>query len=391
MATTVTQPFVLNAMALTNLNIPNGDQSLPVLPIANPSPPTLSTMTVNGVTQSPGREFLVNLGFTSDLGFPAGNNNDKVTLYSGINAAPGTSDVWAINSVVGMLAGSGKYNALGYELDFNNFNEPRGNTGNLAIDFAPATTIALGLGITGASQFPSTSAIFVGSQSLQTTQWSRGITQLGNFAITAYQDNSTCPVGIQFDGTHNIAAINMTSVYGNQGEIAQTALLMKNSQFISWQTADTTNAVSDVVDNANNRIVGTGAAAIFVGAQVIPLGPNFSLGATFAPWGTIFSTVGVVNPSDLKMKINVTSMPEAIPLLQKVTPITFQYESEADSAKTHYGFDAGEIATHFADDFAGIHEEDGIKWLAKDQLIAVLWQANREMLKRIETLEAKLP
>ncbi len=47
-------------------------------------------------------------------------------VYSGIEGAEGTGDIWAVNTLVTQLAGSGDYTAQGIELDFNNENAHRG-------------------------------------------------------------------------------------------------------------------------------------------------------------------------------------------------------------------------------------------------------------------------
>ena len=78
-------PSALNDFAITPT------QSLSVSPTGNPTTgpllTTYSSFSVQGTTAKSGnREFLVNLGLTSTLGSGAINNNDdKVTLYSGID------------------------------------------------------------------------------------------------------------------------------------------------------------------------------------------------------------------------------------------------------------------------------------------------------------------
>eukprot|EP00662_Eupelagonemidae_sp_cell21_P053345 gene53345-61039_t len=62
--------------------------------------PTGTALNVQGTTKAAdNREFLVNLGLTSNTGAKSRPTpyHDKVTLYTGIVAEPGTGDVWSIN------------------------------------------------------------------------------------------------------------------------------------------------------------------------------------------------------------------------------------------------------------------------------------------------------
>ncbi len=74
------------------------------------------------------REFMMSLGLRSSRGNESRPTpyHDKVTLYSAIEGAAGTGDIWAINTLVTQQEGSGEYTAQGIELDFNNENAHRG-------------------------------------------------------------------------------------------------------------------------------------------------------------------------------------------------------------------------------------------------------------------------
>ena len=97
----------------------------------------------------------------------------------------GTGDVWAMNPLVTQMPGSGRYDAQGIELDFNNNNDHRGDDdggagsttnstlhadafslsfvfsrrGRCAAGLAPP--VSYGLSITGAGAKRSTSALMV--------------------------------------------------------------------------------------------------------------------------------------------------------------------------------------------------------------------------------------
>jgi hypothetical protein len=284
-------------VTFTHLAISPGDETLQVQPTANPAT-TSATLNVQGPAVSLNqRDFLVNLGLTTAIGAggtgAGAGGNDKVTLYTGLQANPSTSDVWTINTCLTQAANSGSYNAQGIELDFNNMNANRGANGNLGTDFT--APISVGLSVTGSSAFTSTSGIVVNNQgpaavanaaSTVPKQWGRSITTLGLATICAYQEWTQAPVGIQFDGAYSVAAINLTAVHGNAGGVTPTAMLMKNSQFLAWQTASTTSAVSDSVDTGNNRSVGLGASGVILGAATLPITTgNLAFGSALARWG----------------------------------------------------------------------------------------------------------
>jgi hypothetical protein len=384
-----TQPFTLESSSLifTSVDIPVGDQSISISPVTNPIP-TLSSLNVTGQTASGGtREFLVNIGLISSSGAPpqAGGVNDKVALFSGLDAHAGTSDVWSIYTGVAQTAGSGDYHCHGYEADINNFNVDRGNSGNLNVDFGGKITN--GISITGAGTKSCTTGMLVSSQSGHANaQWNRGISLVGSYGICTIEDWGSAPIGYQFDGSYATAAINLTSVYGNPGATTPTALLMKNNQQISWQNAATTNVISDKTDPANNRYVGIGSAGVFCGASCSPIASGLNLGSPSNFWGQVWSSNGIVNPSDLALKSDVQPLHDVSDMIKAIDPIAFRWKDGLDGM--HYGFNAAEVKSAMPDDFAGHIEAGGVGHLIKDELIAVLWASNRELLRRVDVLEA---
>ena len=172
--------------------------SLTVAPTAN-SPATLSTLSVQGTTAASNqREFLANFGLVSNTGSAAGvTNRDKVALYAGVDAFSGTGDVWALNTVTTLEAGSGTVNAHGYELDFNNLSYDW--NGNFA-------TSTYGLSITGAGTKRSTGAMLISGPTAQI--WNYGILIAGNSVKEAsFYDLGIATTSIYVGGTHTYDAI----------------------------------------------------------------------------------------------------------------------------------------------------------------------------------------
>ena len=154
-------------------------------PVGNP-PATFTALSVVGTTgQDDAREFLVSLGLTSTRGNASRPTpyHDKVVLYAGIEAAPGTGDVWAFNPLVTQLPGSGDYNAQGIELDFNNANAHRGEA-DAGGGLAPP--VSYGLSISGAAPFRSTAAMLIaGGEKM----WNRGIVLANDCIVqSSFQD-----------------------------------------------------------------------------------------------------------------------------------------------------------------------------------------------------------
>ena len=154
-------------------------------PVGNP-PITFTALSVVGTTgQDDEREFLVSLGLTSSRGNASRPTpyHDKVVLYAGIEAAPGTGDVWAFNPLVTQLPGSGDYNAQGIELDFNNENAHRGEA-DAGGGLAPP--VSYGLSISGAAPFRSTAAMLVSGN---VKMWNRGIVLANDCVVqSSFQD-----------------------------------------------------------------------------------------------------------------------------------------------------------------------------------------------------------
>eukprot|EP00039_Didymoeca_costata_P021103 m.343430 g.343430 ORF g.343430 m.343430 type:complete len:373 (+) comp22812_c0_seq1:39-1157(+) len=149
---------------------------------------TNTSFSIHGVTgQQNNREFVVNLGLTSNMGTTAKSTpyRDKVCLYTGVVAENGTGDVWSINPLLTQAPNSGSYDAQGIELDFNNNNANRGET-DAGGGLAPP--VSYGLSVTGAGGFRSTSAILVSGPGVHRI-WNRGIT-FANDCVTqsTFQD-----------------------------------------------------------------------------------------------------------------------------------------------------------------------------------------------------------
>lgn len=222
-----------NAADCINISL-QGNPGLTTAPTGNP-PSTLSSAVIQGnATSANGREFLINLGLTSAVGSGGTAGNDKVTLYSGLVANSGTANVWSVNTVLTMSAGSGSYTAQGYELDFNNLNANLGAADGATGLAAPA---AYGLSITGASTFSSTAAMLISGN---TNQWHRGIV-LANASVqdSSFQDLVSSTISLDIRGSHT---------YGldlRNGAFSGAPIRLGFGTGIVWR--DSANSVDNVI------------------------------------------------------------------------------------------------------------------------------------------------
>lgn len=245
---------------------------LDILPIANPLP-TKAAVSLSQFDQATSsRQFLTHLGLVAQQG-----SADTVTLYLGLDKQSGASDVWSLNSVLTMQPGSGTYNAIGYELDFNNM---VGHRGDLDAGFGLAPPAAYGLAVTGASSFRSTAAVLIAGPG--TGIWNRGIV-IANDAISATgsafqdlgasHDKSIDIRGAPTWGIYQSATVDTTSNWLNAGVIlgpVPTGLLPPPGQLgrvlfdATTNTLKCDNGVSWNPCNGTGSVTGTGTTNVIV-------------------------------------------------------------------------------------------------------------------------------
>ena len=175
--------------------------------------PTFSTFVVQGATaHNDSREFVAQIGLTSTMGGTANSTpwRDKVALYTGVDAMPGTGDVWSINPLLTQHPGSGSYDAQGIELDFNNNNAHRGDA-DAGAGLAPP--VSYGFTVTGAGAFRGTAAI--GVMGLP-KMWNRGIV-FANDAIaqSSFQDLGNPPKSVDIRGSPGYGIYQASSTTKN--------------------------------------------------------------------------------------------------------------------------------------------------------------------------------
>jgi hypothetical protein len=473
--------------ALGSLQI-SGAQDIDMQPTGNPVD-TLSSLTVTGETESETvREFLVSIGLTSNKGSGAASpQRDKVALYAGVIADSGTGDVWSLNTVLSLFPGAASYNALGYELDFNNLNGHRGDIPGASGLAAP---VGYGLAITGVASYRSTSAFLITGSGAST--WNRGITITSGTVQASIQDVSTAERAIDLQGSYDYAIDVSESVN------SEAAIQMGWGQKLRGRTSADANIQLIGVSASDQVVVGdNGVPVVVAGTALVPNVDNtIPFGSGSFRWTEIFAANGTINTSDARQKSDMAPLPAMTDLVREVQPISFKFKQggadietvteqqllpvyetvaiekertvvgedgkarvekyqgsvrrkvydevpvvDADGqqiidwtkpvvqagrvvhpavavprvhlvprmamqpvevqkvtprpgARKHYGFAAGDIDAALKKlglgDVGVFVKSDGVEGLRMDQLVAVLWQAMREMDERVQEIEDAL-
>jgi hypothetical protein len=278
-----------------------GLQDLLVVPDTNPVD-TYSSLVVTGETEHPGeREFLALFDLTSNTGSAASSpERDKVALYAGTLALDGTGDVWALNTVLSMFPGATSYNALGYELDFNNLNGHRGDAPGAA---GLASPVAYGLAISGFATHRSTSALLVtgGSPSM----WNRGITITSGVVQSSIQDVGTAERAIDLQGSYDYAIDVSDSVN------AEAAIQMGWGHRLRGRSSTDVNVQLIGVSASDQVVVGdNGYPVVMAGTAVVPNVDNtIPLGSGSFRWTEVFAANGTINTSDARQKEDMQALP----------------------------------------------------------------------------------
>jgi hypothetical protein len=394
----------------TNLLLGDGALSaVPTIsysPVAN-SPSTLGSLVVQGATAAgPTRQFLASFGLRSSHGHGT-PGADKVAMYAAVDAFNGSSDVWAINTVTSMEAGlAADVNAQGYELDFNNMAQARGS--GLGVAGLVADALAVGLTVTGASDYSSSTAILIGG--VGPGQWNRGITVTACVGQSAFSDYSASPVGIQMQATHSQYGIDM------QGSTLGGAIRVPYGTAIRSRNA-TNSADIDLItlSSVNNAVVGANANNVIFGAAPAPITDNTqSLGSSGLRFTALYAVNGTIQTSDETLKTDIQALPAALPIIGAINPVTFRWinggydEQDAgidangvqmkqrvakSGSRTHWGFLAADVKAGFEKtgrDFGGYIKDTttGLESLRPDQLVPVLWKAVQELAAKVANLEA---
>ena len=121
-----------------------------------------------------------------------------------------------------------------------------------------------------------------------------------------------------------------------------------------------------------------------IGGHLTPLNDNVATcGSSARKWSEVWAVNGTIQTSDARLKTDVAPLPEALPLVAAIEPVTWRWKQGDAEQRTHWGFlaaDVNKVMTASGRDFGGyVRGEDGTDNLRPDQMIPVMWQALREL------------
>lgn len=275
------------------LSLPN-NPSVSTSPTGNPTggslQATYSTIVAQGTTGNAGnREFMVNFGMVSDLGSGvASNNGDKVVLYTGIIANPGTGDVWSMNPLVQQSAGSGTYNAQIIEADINNYNADKGGTDGPS---GYPAHVAVGLSVSGvndANNYQNTADIAIDSFNFNATGslFAHGISFNGFYKFNDIVDYSQSPTFLALFGGHTYGIDCYQAVMtGGCLRLATNP----TGGIIGRNASNTADARVLRFDGNNVYLGETNTIGIFVSAPITPSASStYAIGGPSARFATAY-------------------------------------------------------------------------------------------------------
>lgn len=234
-----------------------GAQLLAITPTAN-TQASQASLNVQGTTAQAGKkEILAAFGLTANTGAASGSGNqNKIAVFSGVNAVAGAGDVWAIQTAMTMAATYGANNAISVEVDLNNNTAERGGVLGAA---GLASPVAYGLAITGAGAYRSTAALVITGPG--TAIWNRGIVfASASVSQATLQDLSSSTISYEIQGTHSYG-IDMHVAAFSSGAIR----LPNNNSIVGRKADDSVDIRALRVDTSNYvRLGETEAAGIIL-------------------------------------------------------------------------------------------------------------------------------
>lgn len=110
------------------------------------------------------------------------------------------------------------------------------------------------------------------------------------------------------------------------GSYSDRAIKLGNLHGVGWLNAAGSASIYDTVDGSNYRLVGSGAAGIALCATTIPITDNtYSLGTGSNRYTAVYAVNGTIQTSDPRLKVDVQTLPDALPLVLGIAPITFRW------------------------------------------------------------------
>ncbi|MBV8576852.1 MAG: tail fiber domain-containing protein [Acetobacteraceae bacterium] len=362
-------PFDTSAPSCGPIN-PDGEAGI--------APPVFSNYAIQCTVGAQSyRQFLIFAEATAE-----GTTTDTVAGYFSFIGHADSANGWAINTVVTLRPEYPKTSsAQGIQLDFNNECQDYWTApGPAGLASGP---FASGLSLTGVSTFPIGTAIWI-TGATGTVQQHRGVT-VSNADQAAFCDYSQAQRALEVYGVKQYAVDTGNMSGGNPMRI-------NNNSAIYSRNAENTTDFQIVGSLANDcAFIGDASTfAVYSKSNFVPLqDATRFLGLPNNRWSAVYSVNGVVQTSDVRLKTDVDHLPECLPIVLGVQPISFRWLDHPYTNLRHYGFSAQNVKKIMPPNFAG-HQlsGDGVHLLNQLEMFPVLWKAVQELTRRVKELEA---
>ena len=182
------------------------------------------------------------------------------------------------------------------------------------------------------------------------------------------------------------------------GNVTITNTITNNNQLTNGAGYLTTAVTSAVAGTGVGVSAGTGAVTFSIG-QAVATSSNVQFNALLVGAGTPPTTAGLIRAtndviayygSDERLKENITPIENSLDILKQINGYYFDWK-EMPGIHENEGHDIGVIAQEIGAVLPEIvtTRENGYMAVKYEKLVALLIQTNKELLNRVEALEAK--
>jgi hypothetical protein len=252
---------------------------------------------------------------------------------------------------------------------------------------------------------------------------SNTLSSIGNASLTNSSVTVTAGTGmsgggaVSLGGTVTLTNAGVTSITTNTGlssNVSATGAVTVTNAGVTSNVAGTgigVSAATGAVTITNNGVTsnvagtgvavsaGTGAVTISIG-QAVATSSNPQFNALLVGTGTPPTTAGLIRAtndviayygSDERLKENITPIENSLDILKQINGYYFDWK-EMPGIHENEGHDIGVIAQEIGAVLPEIvtTRDNGYMAVKYEKLVALLIQTNKELLNRIEALEAKI-
>lgn len=115
------------------------------------------------------------------------------------------------------------------------------------------------------------------------------------------------------------------------------------------------------------------------------------MGASGFRWDTVYAVSGSINTSDLREKENIRAIPYGLKEVLSVDPIVYNWaEDLGRSTEDRLGFGAQDVMKVIPEAISVPLNPDHMLGMNSDMMVAVLWQAVKELSGEVATLKERL-